>query len=146
MPTRLPPRREPRVLAVAKRPPSLLWAVADPWELRGSGTLDCTKRSETLALRRLIRREKPTVIVAANDGLEDTVRRASRGSRVPFVRATTDLPPTRIAADLYPELPLFAPMRPLSRTARVAIATVLHSFPPPRPYAPRRHRTIPRSA
>jgi hypothetical protein len=147
MPTRFPPRREPRVLAVARNATRLFWAVVDPWELRGIGELECSERVESRMLRRLIRREKPTVITALGERLAEKAERAARGTLVPFVTPPTAHRPRRTDAELYPELPLFAPRSELARVAALAIATVVHSPIPPRTYAKsRRNRAAARSA
>jgi hypothetical protein len=147
MPTRFPPRREPRVLAVARTDTRLFWAVVDPYELRGTGELECSERAESRMLRRLIRREKPTVITTADGRLAEKAERIARGSLVPFVAPPAAHRPRRVDAELYRELPLFAPRRGLARVAALAIATVLQSPIPRRPYAKsRRNRAAARSA
>jgi hypothetical protein len=146
MPTRLPPRKEPRVLALARSAGGLLFASADPWEVRGTGEIKCTERSEKLMVRRLLRREKPTAVTTADKSLAEKAEDAARSTRIPFVSAPSALPPRLIAAELYPELRLFAPRRELERVATLAIATVLHSSTPRRSYAPRCNRTTPRPA
>jgi hypothetical protein len=144
MTIRYPPRREPRVLAAGIAASGLAFAAADPWVLRSAGHCPCQPRSRTAALARLVRREKPTALVAADPVLVPTLRRVGRAQGVPVVIGRLPPLPRRIASELYPELPLLAPGR-LGRVAVAAIATVLHASIPPR-YAPRRHRSPARRA
>jgi hypothetical protein len=144
MPTRHPPRREPRALAIVATAAGFAWAVADPWELRATGIVRCAARSRSAVFRLLCCREKPTVVVAKTAALTGIMWRAAQ--RIPILRARLRSPPKAVARDLYPELALFAPSRALDTAARLAIAAVLHSPIPSRSYAPRRHRTPPRSA
>jgi len=143
MPTRLPPRREPRVLAVAQHGNKLLWAVADPWEIRGTGSAALSARTTTLVLRRLVRREKPTLVVTADKRLKGALRRAARSLGVPMTTKLPRLPSSPSARTPYPELCVLAPKASLERLCRLAIAIVLHSSIPIRPYAACRNRTTP---
>ena len=139
MPIRHPSRREPRVLAVTADRGRLAWCVADPWELRSSGVAAASPRALVAALRRLIRREKPTATVAGSPKLEVALTRAARSLGVPLMPG-----PVRPLADaaafaLYPELPLFAPTGALRRAAALALGAVLEAAVPIRPYATSRH-------
>lgn len=127
------------MLALAIRAGCLLFAVADPWELRSSGSVAWRPRSRRAALARLVRREKPTVI-AASRHLATLIARSARG--VPVVRADKPPLPPDVARDLYPELPVFAPTSALARVATLAIATTLRADLPIRPYAPRRNDPV----
>lgn len=144
MPIRYPPRREPRVLAIARSPTGLAFAVADPWVIRGSGFAPCSRRSEMAAIRRMVRREKPTAL-ASPDHRFPALRRLAREFGIPFVRAPVPELPVPIASELYPELPLLAP-EVLGRLAALAVSHVLHSSVPPRTYAACRLRTALRRA
>lgn len=141
MSPRLPPRREPRVLAVARTPAGLHYATADPWELRSSGSLSCREVSIAPALLRIARREKPTLLTVADANLLRAAARVALHLRIALV--TQDIPrlPLAIAQDLYPELPMRAPTPPLARLAALAISTVLYCEPPcpSRRYAPKPH-------
>ena len=128
------------MLALYSNTRSLLWAVVDPWEIRGTGRLRPRPRSRTLALRLLIRREKATVLVALGQHLPEVLQKAAGRQGPGVVIHIPRLPPSAIARDLYPELPMYAPTPALEIVTRLAIAVVLHSPVPTRPYAPRRHR------
>jgi len=133
-----PPRREPRILAVASSKHGIAWAVADPWELRGSGTTPCRCRSRRLAIVRLLRREKPTAIVTEDRAIRRLVARIARLSRLAIVGEALPELAEQIAGELYPELRLRAPTRILARLALLAIRAALHSEPKPRTYAHRK--------
>lgn len=135
-----PPRREPRVLAIARNPRGLAWACVDPWDLRGAGLLLGPRRAEPTALRFLVRREKPTAIVAGSPAAHARCSRLARRLRIPLVPAPSKMPPPATVRALYPALRLVAPRLELRQVALLAIAAVLHSEIPSRPYAPRRHR------
>lgn len=137
MPIRTPPRREPRVLAIAGSRYGLRFVVADPWEIRSAGLAPCNRASRGVALHRLIRRENPTAL-AGTRAIRGELRRVSRGVGLGVV--TRDLPtlPLAVAADLYPELPLMAPAKATKHVAVRAIAAVLHANIPPRKYATHR--------
>jgi hypothetical protein len=141
MPTRLPPRREPRALALIRAPTGLTYAVADPWELRAAGSLTCRARALSAAVARVIRREKPTLLVAQGDPVSSATRSAARRLKVPLVDGNLPRLPPAIARDLYPEIRLRAPSRSLRRAAVLAIAAVLYAETPSRKYAPRCSRT-----
>ena len=105
------------------------------------------RRSIRAALRRLIRREKPTALVASDPGLREKLVRAARRDGPGVVLHAPAMPPAASPRELYPELPLFAPRAAWERVARLAIAVVLHSpvthstyaiSSPPRPSPPRR--------
>ncbi len=137
MPIRYPPRREPRVLAIALTAGRIAFAVADPWVVRGTGQRPCSARARPDAVARLVCREKPTTIVAANPAAEHWLRRR-KSLAIPIVERPRAHLPRQVASELYPELPLLAAGR-LGPVAAVAIATVLHTNPPSRQYAPRHH-------
>lgn len=146
MPIRHPPRREPRVFAVTAHRGRVAWCVADPWELRSSGVISASPRSLIPALRRLIRREKPTATVAGSPRLEVALTRAARGLGVPLMPGPVRPLADAAASALYPELPLFAPTGALRRAAGLALGAVLEAAAPTRPYATSRNRTLPRVA
>lgn len=141
MTTRYPPRREPRVLALIPAPYVTRFAVADPWEIRGAGSVRSfdTPRAELLAL--LARRERPTVIVVPPASVR-SFREAAARLDVAIVPAVFPKLPARIAAELYPELWLHAPTRPLRRVVVQAVSAVLHGQFPTRHYATTRHRPL----
>ncbi len=131
------------MLAVVHARDGLLFATVDPWEIRSVGEVNPRPGSQVLPLRRLVRREKPTAIVAGTPRLAQTFGRAARVVGVPVLRP----PPSAIsgpwARALYPELPIYAPTRALEGVARLAIAAVLHSPIPARTYAVTRRRRTP---
>jgi len=143
MTIRYPPRREPRVLAIASTASGLAFATADPWVVRGAGGLACRPGARLAAIARLARREKPTALIAANAAARRPIRRVGRTQGVPVLTEALPVLPAVIARELYPELPLLAPNR-LAPIAAVAIAAVLHAPIPPRRYAPRRRRPLAR--
>ena len=140
MPTRLPPRREPRVLAVARSRKGFHYAAADPWELRGTGAIACHDRALTPAVTRLARREKPTLLVTESPSLRIPVRRVAKHLTIAAGGGRLPIPARSIAEELYPELPMRAATPALSRVATLAIAAVLYAQAPSRKYAPRRNR------
>lgn len=139
MPSLYPPRREPRVLAVSVLPGLIAYAVADPWEIRASGEVPCPSRSRFAAILRLVRREKPTMVVARGPVPAPALRRAARIAGVPVIRERPPPLPVPVGRDLYPELAtLVAPkFHPL---ATLAIAAVLHAPHLPRSYVVPPHR------
>lgn len=137
MTIRYPPRREPRVLAIAEDPAGLAFAVADPWVVRGAGKIPCRPRSRLAAVSRLVRREKPTALAVVTPALRRTVHRVGRAQGIPVVPDPLPDLPRAIARELYPEVPVLAPDA-LNSVATAAIAAVLHAPIPPRKYAPRR--------
>jgi hypothetical protein len=139
MTLRYPPRREPRVLMVVPNAKRLLWAVADPWEMRGAGRLCCTFRAQASAIMRLVRRERPTVVVAPRRGFK-RLRFADLG--VPLLPASFPIAPDPIARELFPEIAVHATTRALRKVAAQAISAVLHGHFPSRKYAITRHRTV----
>ncbi len=139
-PPRLPPRREPRALAVHPSSGGLLYAVADPWELRIASDVACRARTRSGAITRLVKREKATLLVTEDPKLQPLLERAGRRLGVGVIRESLPSVPPPIASDLYPELPSLAPTAALAAVARVAIAAVLFAAPSSRRYAPRRHR------
>lgn len=132
-----PPRREPRVLAVAACRFGLRFAVVDPWEIRSAGFTRCSQSGRADAVRRLACREKPTAL-ASTTRIRSALREVSKRHRLGVV--SIDLPtlPLAIASDLYPELPLVAPAKTTQQVAVRAIAAVLHAHIPPRQYATHR--------
>ena len=140
MPLRFPPRREPRVLALVRSRDGFHYATADPWELRCAGLVACHGRALSASVARLVRREKPTLLVTGSPSLRVPVRRAARQHGIGV--AVGDLPKLRrdVARQMYPELPMRAPTRDLDRVATLAISAVLYAETPPRRYAPTRHR------
>lgn len=156
MSPRLPPRREPRVLAVTRSPTGFRFAVADPWELRSSGSVHCREASLGPGLLRTARREKPTLLVVGQGPADAALRRpaARVALRIQIAIATQALPqlPIAIAQDLYPELALRAPSPELARIAATAVSAVLYAEPPipSRHYVPRKsprcHRPHERAA
>ena len=133
MPIRTPPRREPRVLAAAGSRHGLRFAVVDPWEVRSAGLVKCDRASRVDALRKLIRREKPTAL-AGTPSIRAELCEAFTESRLGVV--TRDFPtlPPPVAADLYPELVLVAPKIATQQVVVRAIAAVLHANIPTRHY------------
>ena len=141
MTIRYPPRREPRVLAVATGVRSLVWAVADPWEIRGAGRTHAIRRTHRLAIQRLVRRERPTVVVVPKRYLS-RLRSMRRALGVPFLPVSFPIAPGPIAVELYPEITLHAPSSALRRVAVTAVSAVLHGQFPPREYASTCQRTL----
>jgi len=137
-----PPRREPRVLAVARVPRGLTFAVIDPWTVRAAGTCFIARGTEHWSLRRLIRRERPTACASSSPELLAALRLATRGTGVGIVTGALPTLPVPVAAELFPELELHAPTRAQKRVAVLAIAAVLHGNIPTRPYATARQRTL----
>ncbi len=140
MTVRHPPRREPRVLAVSLAPTGLHFACADPWVIRGAGPIPCTKRSRTSALLRVVRREKPTALFSSDLSLGLTLRGIARITGAAVIPGPIPRLPSRLARDLYPDLPLIAPGA-LGSVAALAISAVLHGTVPSRTYANHRHPT-----
>ncbi len=138
MPIRLPTRREPRVLAVQVDRRRVAFAVADPWELRSTGAFTRT-RSLPSALRRIARREKPTVVVASG-AITALMPSALAGLGLTLVRTRARRPPALVARELYPELGWYAPTRELERVTLTAIGHALRSPITPRRYAHRSRR------
>ncbi len=146
MPTLRPPRREPRVLALSAFAGGIRWAVADPWEVRGAGTVHASRITRSLAIRKLIRREKPTMLVSVSKSLAPLVARLGRELGLPGV---VDSPPRlepSIAGELYPELPMRAPTPRLAEIATAAVSVVLHADVSKREYENCRRRKIRRAA
>lgn len=135
MPTFRPPRREPRLLAVAITRAGIAFAVADPWEVRSAGTVASTARARRLVLVRLVRREKPTAIVAEGRAIRRLAAAVGRELGLAVVPPPLPTLPIRTARDLYPELPIHAPTSALERLAVLAIAAVLNAEPTSRLYA-----------
>lgn len=138
---RYPPRREPRVLAIAPDSHRLLWVVADPWEIRGAGRPRCSIRAQPSAVLRLARRERPTVIVAAHRNFK-RLRHVLADLGVPFLPISFPIAPDPIVAELFPEIALHATTRALRKVAVAAVSAVLHGQFPSRNYATSRNKTI----
>ena len=141
MPLRYPPRREPRVLALSRAADGLHYATADPWEVRAVGSIPCRDLALAALVARLIRREKPTLVVARERELRGPVERVCRRLGVASSGGRAPVLPPPIARDLYPELPMRAPTPSFERIATTAIAAVLYAKTRPRHYAPRRQRS-----
>ena len=140
MPTRLPPRREPRVLALVRSRKGFHYATADPWELRGAASVTCHDRALTPAVARLARREKPTLLVTKSSSLGMPVKRIGKRMAIAVGSDHLPIPLPSVAEDLYPELRMRAPTPALAHVATLAIAAVLYAQAPSRKYAPRRNR------
>jgi hypothetical protein len=140
MPIRLPPRREPRVLALVRSRNGFHYATADPWEVRSAGRVTCHGRALTPAVARLAQREKPTLLVTRSPSLLAPMRRAAKRMGVAAQGDRLQIPLPSIAEDLYPELRMRAPTPALAQVATLAIAAVLYARAPSRRYAPRRNR------
>lgn len=138
MPIRLPTRREPRVLALSVAPKRVAFAVVDPWEIRSTGTF-VRPRSLPAAIRRLARREKPTVVVTSGISVGVLAGHLDRLG-VEIRNAAARRPPAVVARQLYPELAWFAPTPALDHVTRAAIGHVLRSPITPRRYAHRSRR------
>jgi hypothetical protein len=136
----MPPRREPRVLSLVRSRNGFHYATADPWELRGVGTVVCNDRAVSPAVLRVARREKPTLVVTRSPSLLVPARRAARRLGITNGDGRLPIPAASVAADLYPELPLRAPTPALREAAALAIGAVLYAQSAPRHYAPRRDR------
>lgn len=145
MPFRYPPRKEPRVLAVGKIRNGLAFTVIDPWVIRGSGRMHCREPSHRAAILRLVRREKPTMVVTSDADLVEPSQVVAKTCGITIVTKRPPHIPIAIATDLYPDLPLFAPGR-LSRLAALGISAVLNLSPSPRTYAHSRHNPAQRRA
>lgn len=143
MPIYHPPRREPRVLAVAIAANEIAWVVADPYMIRGAGRAAGELRSRPATLQRLVRREKPTLLVVGSEALAGLVTRVARRNGVPLAAGRPPRLSRSIACDLYPEIRTLAPGRLESLAVR-AVAAVLYADTPSRRYATRRNRTLPR--
>jgi hypothetical protein len=89
-------------------------------------------------MARLVRREKPTLVLARGDSIHGPMQRACRRNDVTVVRDVLPTLPPPIARDLYPELPMRAPTPALEFVATLAISAVLYAKNSPRHYAPRR--------
>ena len=129
------------MLAVLRARKGFHYATADPWELRGVGTVICHDRALSPAVLRVARREKPTLLVTRSPSLRAPARRAARRLDVTCGDGRLPIPTPEVAADLYPELPMRAPTPALQEAATLAIAAVLYAQSSPRHYAPRRDRS-----
>ncbi|MFI5298303.1 MAG: hypothetical protein ACHREM_09415 [Polyangiales bacterium] len=133
----IPPRREPRVLALARSRGQLLWVVVDPYEVRAAGDISVGTgtTSLTTVVRRLIRREKPTLVATPKLAVALDVRRITDARGLPLVSGCMPPLPVEVATDMFPELPLHCPSPRLTRLAAYAIAVTLHAPHQPRRYA-----------
>src|SRR5260370_31268461 len=97
-PPRLPPRREPRALAVQRSSSGLVYAVADPWELRIASDVTCRARTRNGAIARLAKREKATLLVTEDPKLQSLLERAARQLGIGVVRESLPSVPPAIAS------------------------------------------------
>lgn len=123
-----PPRREPRVLVLRPLGRRVLWAAADPWELRGAGRLG-TPVAVTLA--RTVHQIHPSVVLLVAEQVpaplttaldELTARRG-----IPHIEPTkTELRALRRAARACENDEVLALLhdRALRRTAALALAAL----------------------
>lgn len=136
-------RREPRVLALALARHSLLCVVADPFEIRSAGSTPIRRRTLAEVVRRLVKREKPTVLVAQTPELTGFVAPVAEELGLGIATGTYPRLPVSVATDLYPELPFHCPTPRLARLATFALSMLLHAPDHPRKYAkslrPRAH-------
>lgn len=130
-----PPRREPRVLALSLSRHTLLWTVTDPFEIRSAGSTFVRKRTLADTARRLVKREKPTVIVVTTEELADAISLVAEELGLAIVTGKYPRLPVVVATDLYPELPLHCPTPRLARLATFALSMILHAPDHPRQYA-----------
>lgn len=136
MPIHRPPRREPRVLALARSRSGVLFASVDPWEIRSTGRVAASSTGLGRVVARLVRQEKPSAITTASRVLERRLAEA-KTIAIPVVRPAERISP-EIAAELYPDLARMAPGRTHARLCQLAVALVLEGNLPTRPYAHRR--------
>lgn len=142
-----PPRREPRAAALAEHADGIAFAIADAHELRSCAIERCRPAARGLAIRRIIRREKPTIVTARSPSLVKVATRAARGLRLPVVDGSAlPLPPPDCARDLLPGMAYQAPTRALEAVVRLALATVLHAEETHRTYAHRNRSALRRSS
>ena len=138
-----PPRREPKALAVDLHPKGICLAVCTPWNLGNCGVQRCRDPNRALALRRIIRRERPTALTTLNATLVPLLDEAGKSFRLPVVDAhALPLPRFDVARDLFPEVVIVAPTHRLKAVARLAIAAVLHAEPTSRNYARRNQPSL----
>ncbi|MFI5297584.1 MAG: hypothetical protein ACHREM_05750 [Polyangiales bacterium] len=138
----IPPRREPRVLALARSRGQLLWVVVDPYEVRAAGDVAVSAASVANTVCRLVRREKPTLVATPRLALALDIRRLVEARGLPLVSGRIPALPVDVATELFPELPLHCPSPRLARLAAYSIATTLHAPHQPRRYA----KTLPNRA
>lgn len=124
-----PPRRMPRVLAVAGNQHTLAAVVLDPWELRYAGE---TKSEAEGFLQNIMARERPHVIAVCGRSHTATVaRQLAKRLRVPTVNVPCAKIRTR-ADDANPRNAVLLPASSLvSRalnTAHAAIDILLQRF------------------
>ncbi|MFI5300416.1 MAG: hypothetical protein ACHREM_20195 [Polyangiales bacterium] len=131
----IPPRREPRVLALARSRRQLLWVVVDPYEVRAAGDVDVRAASVAAAVRRLLHREKPTLVAMPKLALALDIRALVEARGLPLVSGRMPPLPVDVATELFPELPLHCSSPRLASLAAYAIATTLHAPHQPRRYA-----------
>jgi hypothetical protein len=142
----LPPRREPRVLAVLRTPTGFAVAVADPSELRSVFSITCRDLTLGPGIARAMRREKPTLVLAPEEPVRAAVLRAAHRLGIPVAEGVLPKVPSFIAADLYPEIHLRATSPMLLQVATLAISAVLYAETPSRRYATTRRRPPERPA
>lgn len=130
-----PPRREPRLAAIALRERKLVWVVCDPFEIRSAGELPITRRALRDAIHRLVKREKPTVIASPDHALGEELTPMFRRLGLSIVAGRFPPLPVPVASELYPELPIHCPTRALAKLATVALSAMLHAPRQPRHYA-----------
>lgn len=141
-----PPRREPRALALVRVERGIAFAVCDPWELRSCGIQLCHASSRGLAIRRLIRREKPTVVVCRAPELLRAAGHVTRRIGIPVIRGRIEIPPLECAKDLLRHMAYQAPTPVLQEAVRLALATALSPDETHRTYAPRNRSILRRAA
>jgi hypothetical protein len=126
------------VLALRFSRSRVAYAVVDPWEIRSAGTF-ARPRSLASAVRRLARREKPTVVVTSR-AIAGAVSGALEGLGLTVQTVAPRRPPVLVARELFPELGWYAPTPDLERVTRTAIGHLLRSPITPRRYAHRSRR------
>lgn len=137
MPRRLTQRREPRVLAVLAARRGLRFASLDLDELRATGSLPpLAGRPLLVALRRLVARERPSVLAASTAALREALRLAGQG-RLPLLSWPAQFLPPPSLRLLWPEAELFAPTKELQAVVGAAASLLLETAIPPRHYANR---------
>jgi len=137
MPHRHAPRREPRILAMEFLPQGIRFAVVDLFEVRSTGEFKTTPRHFSLELRRLLAREKPSVIVIPTSEAHRRLLRHARRLRIPLLLSSSRRLSGPAILALYPEVSFFGPTKPLRALLAAAIAALLYAPHPSRRYAPR---------
>jgi hypothetical protein len=137
-----PPRREPRVLALRPAPEGIAFAVCDPWELRSCGIARCRSPARKLAIRRIIRREKPTLLTALDPELLRLIESISSRFGIPAVRGALQPPSVDQAQQLLDGMVTQAPTPTLQDTVCLALAVALSAPVTHRKYACRNRPTL----